>query len=117
MNGDVSRSDEERISDVLSNSVCRVKVFEATHPDTVETQINAWLETRPEVEIIQFFPVGVSMAMAKAKAMAPKEIRFSTQDNNVNYPEIERETDSEKDQVAAVGIYYRSPKESVETIS
>jgi hypothetical protein len=47
------------------------------------------------------------MAMAKAKAMAPKEIRFSTQDNNVNYPEIERETDSEKDQVAAVGIYYK----------
>jgi hypothetical protein len=103
----ISRSDEERVSDTLSQVVRKVEIFSADDPNFVEAQINAWLERNPSIEIISFFPVAVSMAMAKAKAMAPKEIRFSTQDNNVNYPEIERETDSEKDQVAAVGIYYK----------
>lgn len=100
------RTDEEAVAEVVMDAKRQVKIFiDESGPWSLDAEINQWLDQKPGIEILEFFPVSVATAVALSMAKAADEVAVSMGSNAVsNSPMLDR--DQKEKTVAAVGIYY-----------
>lgn len=99
------RSDEEAVAEEVMGARRRVKIFENYDKGwDLESQVNAWLEQNPNVEILEFFPVSIATSVALAIVKAANEVKLMGGGDYPSSGNLEERT--KESTVAAVGIYY-----------
>ncbi len=100
------RTDGEAVAEVLMDAKRQVKIFiEENGPWGLDNEINQWLDTKPGIEILEFFPVSVATAVALSMAKAATDVAVTMGNSAApGSPMVDR--DNKEKTVAAVGIYY-----------
>lgn len=97
------RSDEEAVAEVMMGSRRLVKIFENYNNSLdLDTQVNTWLDQNPGIEILEFFPVSISVSLGLAMAKAATQVNMSTSSAGM----VENDSQEKESTVSAVGIYY-----------
>lgn len=101
MTGGLERTKEEQVAEVLMAAQRRVKIVAESSESEVEVEINNWLISNRQIEILAFFPVAVAMATEISNS-GPARVEVVSAGSNLGSNQLAMYTKEKY----AVGIYY-----------